>query len=128
MRNLPPWKPRQVHEVDYSDPWTLSEAEIVGRVVIAFNQLEHMLYLTQTRMKAIRWQDYWTPKGHRTPVEQKVQMLRNIHLQVYGKPLSRKWDRLLREVDEITIERNSIVHSLWCVRRGKKERRQRGDR
>lgn len=120
------WKPRRHYDAEYADGWTSQEAEVVGKIVIAFSQLEHMLHLAETRMHSIRWEKYWTVKGYRTKIKDRLASLRGIHTQVYGKPMTRKWERLLREIEIIADDRNDIVHSLWCVRNGKKERRKEG--
>ena len=112
--------------VTFPDNWTVKQAEMAGRFVIAFNQLEFVLYLTQTRILAVSWKNYWTWQREIDTIDKKLQAIRAAYQTSYGAPLPKEWEDRLREVKVLAEERNLIVHGVWCERKGKRERRKLG--
>jgi hypothetical protein len=126
--SMPIKKPRREVWVDLADDWRAKDAEIVGRVVIAFGQLEHLLFLTPHRIDGKgRYKDYWTRNGETTSVPEKIKRIREEHLRRFGRGINRHWSKLLTEIEqELNQERNRIVHGLWGKVNGKPQIRRLG--
>jgi hypothetical protein len=114
-------KPRRKVWVDLADDWRAKDAEIVGRIVIAFGQLEHLLFLTPNRMEGKqKYKDYWTRDAEKMSVPDKVRRIREEHLRQFSRGINRHWSRMLTEIEqELSRERNNIVHGLWGKVEGK---------
>jgi hypothetical protein len=103
-RREPP--PPDAVDIDPVDDWPPKVLELVGAIVIAFGQLEYLVWLAAKRRSGIRLVTYYAEH-------------RDIRFGTYAKVIRKqhggdtKLNALIEEASKAANKRHDVVHALW---------------
>lgn len=99
----------------FTNDWPQLQAEVVGRIVIAFSQLERLLYLTPKRIRHMKLVVYRTWPVRFSVTDRCAQIEAEAAIVLVEDELARM-KRIVARVLDVNERRNGIIHGSWIAR------------
>ncbi len=102
-----------VFKMILTDQWDDEISKVVGEIAIAFAQLEHALWVLPKRIKKLTIDD-WAGIAGKVPIPTRCAQIReSFALKHMNQHQEAELDSLLKAVERINEDRNSVVHGRW---------------
>ena len=96
-----------------TDKWDVETFRVVGEIVIAFAQLEHILWLSPKRIEKLPF-SVWEGMAGRATIPVRCNQIREAYATKHmNQEREAQLELMLKKVVLVNDKRNSIVHGRW---------------